>query len=514
VPLSYYTPDGRNDALFGPGTYGVRIAWLGSTPPASNFTIGGKSYSWSQQGTYDAQKMFPRDFRYSYTNVAMPTGQQTVVVGSFQYHLLIPHAGTKTDTDVMFVGDINLNDGGSGMTGAQAAYTKILSKTTDAVSLMLFPGDVFYHDDDFIAQMWAGPLSDASRPITNYLVAAVPGNHDYEVNGCGGDDCKWTREGACGAIPVANAMWLALFFATDAMKSFEGLQHDGKPGCKVPMEYSLQIYVVGRTCIVMGDNVWLASAAEGALDWSSVNARIAPVVDTVIICTHWNGINLGAASTTMDWTNALAKHFPGKRVFADTNHTHQNSVTSKTPASLGQAMSGGNGFGGGPCLGNAACCPSIWRKDQTWVVGGYGAGEVCEGMSSATLSTGEFFGSDTTARQQLEAFNADASLPLSEQELIRWFAPPVLADEASFPRRRSIEEVPAPPDWDANVTVSPIHWYPPQMSPEVVGAYKEYYAMRNGYPRCDRLATVAPSQTLPGYTCWNDHLSPWDVFKL
>lgn len=544
VPLSYYTPDGRNDKYFTTNSYGIRVAWIGSMPPAENFTVAGQTYQWNKKGTIDCKKGngWPTDLPFAFTDLSVPFGQQTVTVtGSssdddYKYNLIVPSVGVS-DTDMLFIGDVQTQEGGWGLSGAADVLVEVLGNSK-STSLIVFPGDIFYNNSPYIKDVaWSATppqgLARGTRPITDFLVVAVPGNHDYDALGCG--PCNFSQPRGslkCTASPsTANAMWVPVFFATDAMKSFnDGLSEAGQPACAVPIEYTLQIYVIGTTCLVLADNVWKPEDSDAAVggDWSKVASRLPSSVTTVIVSTHWDGRGAGAISDTLDWTNYLKGKFPGKKVFGDANHTHTNTVLSGDP---GIVKSGGNGFRGagcgcqGTCQGCDCCCPSMWTKDGQWIPGGWRQGQLCATAAKNTNQLTAIIRSSMQATlstniTQLAAFNNNIHVPLTEQETLRWFAPPFLVDDAVYPRIRGgpFENLKqSEPSWNPNAAASPLRedWYPPQLraTPEITKAYNDTYEIDRGYPSCRSLSPF-PNAADPGFTCWDDTVHPRDVFEL
>lgn len=550
VPLSFYTPDGRNDQYFTDSSYGVRVAWIGRTsPPGETFTVGGRTYSWAQRGTVDTKKGndWPSALSYVFTDIGAPPGPQTIVVGTdskYTYNVLIPSAVHSADSDILFIGDVQTQGGNFGLTGVSDVIVDVLSKAKDT-SLVVFPGDIFYHNTAYIMDTaWSSSsegLMRGSRPITDFLVVAVPGNHDYDALGCGECNFRQQQKGSLlctTALSRANALWVPIFFVTDAMKSFnDGLADVGESSCAVPIQYTLQIYVIGSTCLILVDNVWHPSESDQAVggDWTKVANRLPPSVTTILVSSHWDGVAMGAVSDTLEWGEYLKSKFPGRRVICNTNHTHTNTVLSGDP---GVAKSGGNGFHGagcsctGACRGCACCCPSMWTKDQQWIQGGWSSGQLCSQLLSSTNGGGQqppshhdklqstLQATPNTEAIQLAAFNSNKHVPLSAEEAIQWFAPPFIVDDAVYRRKKGPFEKlkQLHPTWNPNAAAVPLtkQRYPKQIrtDPRIVEAYDKTYGMKDGYPNCKNLAVFFPDAADPGFTCWTDEVHPQDVFYL
>ena len=113
-PLSFYTPDARNQRFFGPNLYGMRLSWMWSSPP-SELWIGGVTVPWRRRGVIALRKSgWPSALKYASVDLALPNGtSQNISVGGFTYMLQIPSAGTSQSADdIMFIGDINANEDG------------------------------------------------------------------------------------------------------------------------------------------------------------------------------------------------------------------------------------------------------------------------------------------------------------------------------------------------------------------------------------------------------------------
>lgn len=527
APLSFYTPDGRNDALFQGGKYGVRFAWIWSTPPAEGVELPTGLVKWQSSGTFDPKKNghWPNNVAWSLVDVGVPPGPLRVKVGPYCYDLVIPSVGGPSKTDVLFIGDLNMHeDGNWGRPDVTSVMRKVVGNAADT-SIIAFVGDILYDNTPFIRDKAWPALStpDSGRPVTDFLVMGVVGNHDYDAAGC--TECgSWTPKGQLQCLPTPpqheeppSAAWVPLYFATDGMKSFhDGLSDLNEPNCTLPLEYTTQLVVVGETAILTGDNTWKEDAVDTAVqDWGKVAAKLKGVVDTVIVATHWNSLGLGAVSTTVDWARHVGSKLPGFRVFGDTNHVHKNTAFSGGSPQV--VTSGGNGFTGtcsdpkGSCKNNQCCCPSMWTKEKQWKMGGWQSGQVCgdlHGEVEAELVSELQTVPTDVVEAQLTAFNQNVIQTPSTPELLRWFAPPFVVDDSMFPSRKDPSKL-----VEGVLPIAagslPKEFFSSERMREL---YRNTYGLDRGYPSCESLQGLA--EATPGMNCWDDSVHPLDVFSV
>ena len=500
APLNFAT----NRNYFTEGHYGCRIAWIDSNDvPVASFSINGESSQpWVKQGSINVWKGGKKDtkqtpswVKYSYTNVSLPFGPVTISVGPYTYNTVVPHWGEDSGSDVLFFGDININDGPPGLMGASRVMQTVIGRNTN-VAAACFPGDIFYKDawQDFV-ECWKTLSNTGGKKITEYMVFGVEGNHDYDIN---------------GNLTVSGA-WTPVFFANDGLSSFdEGLQNY-RQGDPVPLKNSIGVFVLGKTCFILADNKYRGSEIAGAHDWKNFDATLGSIVDTVCVCTHWNGINLGAVSDTSEVLKALAGFFPSRKVRGNTNHVHCNGLQD---ANIKQT--GGNGYHSDcasaslSCVNNSACCPSLYSKGS-FSETGYGPGQVCAGISNL-LEGGP---STVTAVHEPEivsklsvAFDSDAHMNphiLSPEEMIRYYPPMVLNDDYIIGGRSVM-----PPLTEEELTTL-AGSLPDRLQKEFVEEYTTRYNIKNGYPACSALPLTMPGHE--GFNCWTTEKdSPLSTF--
>ena len=494
VPLNFAT----NRSYFTAGHYGCRIAWIDAqSAPASSFRVGDDEYSWQKQGSLDVWKggkagsaQTSSWVQYSYSNLSLPFGPATVSVGNHTYNLLVPRWGDDAESDVLFFGDINVNeDGRYGLQEAARVMQTVVGRNS-ATAAACFPGDIFYQDrwQDFVDK-WKLLSETGGKKITEYMVFGVQGNHDYDIE---------------GARPVSGA-WVPVFFASDGLSSFdEGLQ-GYRQGTAVPLQNSIGVFVVGRTCFILADNYYRGDEIAGAYDWRSFDAALGSSVDCVLVTTHWNGVNLGAVSDTDQVLQALERFFPSRRVRGNTNHVHCNGMQSSNTK-----QTGGNGYKGDcaaiqpSCIGNAACCPSLYSRG-TFAETGYGPGQVCAGIAERLAQDSPAVGSHEPALQRrlLAAFDSKAHLNghlLTPEETIRYYPPGLLNDDFIHEGRAVMA-----PLLRADLR-SLGEKLPEDQREGFEAAYAQRYRIRDGYPHCSTLSPAMPGK--PGFDCWEDGASP------
>ena len=494
VPLNFAT----NRSYFTAGHYGCRVAWIDSqSAPEGAFSVDGQSFSWQEQGSLDVwkggkvnSKQTSSSVKYSYANLSLPFGPATVAVGPHTYSVLVPRWGDDAGSDVLFFGDINLNeDGRYGLRDAARVMQTVVGRNL-ATAAACFPGDIFYQDrwQDFVDK-WKSLSETGGKKITEYMVFGVQGNHDYDIE---------------GQRPVSGA-WVPVFFASDGLSSFDQGLQGYQQGARVPLKNSIGVFVIGRTCFILADNYYSGAEIAGAYDWTSFDAGLGSSVDSVLVTTHWNGRNCGAASETDEVLQALAGFFPSRRVRGNTNHVHCNGMQTSNIR-----QTGGNGYASDcaavkpSCVGNAGCCPSLYSQGIFGETG-YGPGQVCAGISSLFGDVGADVGVHEPAlRARLRAaFDAKTHLNahlLTPEETIRYYPPAVLNDDYIL---------------EGRAVMSPLLWsdlqslgekLPEDQRGAFAEAYAQTYRIRDGYPQCSALPATMPGKV--GFDCWAEGVSP------
>ena len=540
TPLSYFTADGRNDRFFTANTYGLRIAWVMSPPPADHFSIDGVATQWAKQGAFDPKKEgWNGDHPYAFTDLAVAVGQRKIAVGAFTYNVRVPGAGTADDDVIVFIGDPDVDDpDGWSLGGAGGVMVDVFEQRASDARLVVFLGDTFYkNDSNGIQTSWAKLSVNvhtnaiSSRPITDFLTVGIIGNHDYQAEtGCGA--CNWTWSNtSCLETPdaKASAAWMPYFFSQDGVtSSFEaGLSATYRNSCRVPIAFTFSAYVVGRSCLVTFDGAWSPRDVPDDV-WRNLEKRVAAVVDRVLICGHFSsGDGGGKDGTTQIWVNHVKQElqlFKNHAIVGVQGHNHQNvgaaglARPGQVPFSL--VTVGGNGYKGagcgctGVCRGCDCCCPSLYKSGQ-FTLGGWSNGGLCSGLpgASQTVATtnAAVLARKQWQRQQLENVNARNHEPFTDAEVFQWYDPS-LRDFAPYPRNPAYAAFEVPPTMNPGEASPPYERDELGMLPaELHQPFARYYNFKAGYPECsDKLNTSAA-----GYTCWQPgQPSPEVVFDL
>lgn len=405
IPLNFYTLDNRNDKYFSdPNYYGVRIGWIASNPPSENIIINDNEKSthlnWKIKGSFNPHKYQWGNnlWNYAFIDTKLLVGKNTINIGPWTYHINIPRYGSRTNYDdtTLIIGDANIAPSSRYALGnADIVIKNSLLKLQDKVSLVVWLGDVFYHDTPNSITTEFPKLTNINNNniygVPNFLHIGIQGNHDYSSNtACHG--CVWNinRDGlTCSNNNQVSGSWLQYFFITDGLKSFNnGLSEIYHKGCRVPYEYSLQIKVLGRTGYIILDNAW--KPEEVNIDWSSVSNKLNSHIDNLLVLGHWDYINSGAKSGVSDWISYIYKYFSNKKIQGVQGHTHINNkrIINKFEHHYGKNINyelitaGGNGFRGSgcDCRGNCynchCCCPTLYNFSN-WIIGGWNNGEFC-----------------------------------------------------------------------------------------------------------------------------------------
>ena len=532
-PLSVWTPDNRNAQYFKNGKYGVRFSWIsiGTTAPvapSAGVCVDGATYKWEiHNAEYDTQGKAEGAWepaRFSTMRASLDPGRHSVTVGGFEYTCTVPGCARDTTlSGAMFVGDVNTN-GVPGYEGTETVLRSFLTHYSEKVSIVFFVGDIFYRNDPFIQSVWQDWTDDDG--ILDRLVMAVPGNHDYDAGGCNG--CQFCKDGVCGcscSTPEATAAWVPYFFASDGVLPFHthvtratAKCPGQRGGCRVPLEHTLQFVALGDSVIVTVDNTYSVSEISEALGLNGWTSAAKALRDkgfkNIVLAGHWDGLNLGSESMMQDVLATLGKPFTdaGLRVSANLNHTHTNTAVSGPDG--GKVWTAGNGYCnagcgcacGSPCSGCECCCPSLLHSGQ-WLLGGWSKDRACFPLAddhAQEIIGGEL--SDITSRQ-LQALNAGAHVPLSEDELLEFLTPFMFTDDA----------VVASLDGGApGEVLIPIQLksMPHELTsnPALFQRWREKYGIYNGYPHCDKIS--ASSSSWPALACWNKGKKPWELYDV
>lgn len=399
IPLNFYTFDNRNDQYFrNQDYYGVRIGWIASIPPSNTIIINDNNHcfnlNWQTKGLFNPHKNQWGNnlWDYSFSDIGLYIGTNIITIGPWSYNVKIPRYGQRITEDdtTLFIGDPNIGPSSQYSLGnADDVIKSIIMKQQNKTSLIIWLGDIFYHDNaDSIFKEWP-KLTIINKNnilgVPTYLHIGILGNHDYSSDtGC--DNCHWNIRKdnlLCVNNNKISGSWLQYFFMTDSFKSFhQGLSDIYHRGCRVPYEYSIQIIVIGRTAYITIDNTWHPN--EVNIDWNSVNNKINNHVDTIIIIGHWDYINLGAKSSVSDWITYLYKFFK-KEIIGVQGHTHVNNiktVVKNNNLKYKLITVGGNGFRGAGCNCNGncynchCCCPTLY-KNNNWIIGGWNKDQLC-----------------------------------------------------------------------------------------------------------------------------------------
>ena len=431
---------------------------------------------------------------YSCVDVSLPFGGPTsVTIGTFTFdNIVIPSWGQAAGGDMLFFGDVNVHGDSVGdhtfaLPGTAPVLAGVIARSAD-VPIAVFPGDIFYNAswNDFVRD-WGFLNNTGGKRITEYVVIGVMGNHDYSVAGDYNQGC---------------AQWCPAFFLSDGKKAFHDPGLNTFSGQLVPLDYSLQIFVVGKTCLITFDNYHRVPDVQASYDWNAVYNKVKPYVDTVLFCSHHTG---NAITTTADVMNGLRQYFPNLRIRGNVNHQHNNNIVSGDVW-----MTGGNGYNDShdpkktcKALG-VDCCPTRWRSidaGSTFEETGYGANQPCNGLGGpepnwpslrspgyAALMT-HAARAYASAVQELPPMSWES---ISTEEYIQNVHPTSLHDDYISPAPASVALSPITVQDLADVSNG---------DPEFSQKYARYYSIQNGYARCDRMA---PRYRAPMISCYHD----------
>ena len=398
TPLSFYTPDNRNDKYFTDNKYGVRLSWIGSPPPSENIIINNNiNLKWEKKGLFNVHKNKWGDklWDYSFVDTSLSSGQQKIMINNLIYNVNIPYFGKKVveDDTTIFIGDPNIDPPSRWSLGnADKVIKSKIYEYQNKARLIVWAGDIFYHDDPAIINSKWPQLTS----INNNIVSGVPtflhvsllGNHDYSsTTAC--NNCHWTinKNGlSCSNNNEASAIWVQYFFATDGLKSFDNqLSNIYHRGCRVPYEYTTQIFVFGRTGYIIIDNTW--KPEELNVKWNDINNKLNNHVDTILIIGHWDYTNDGGSSVVKNWISYLSKYFNNKKIIGVQGHTHTNIISYHNYNNINYQLVtvGGNGFKGSGCdcrdncFNCHCCCPTLYQNNN-WIIGGWNNNQFCNSL--------------------------------------------------------------------------------------------------------------------------------------
>jgi hypothetical protein len=396
VPLSFYTPNNRNEQYFKDDNYyGVRIAWIASKPPSDSIVINDSkqciTLSWKVRGGFNPHKNDWGNglWDYAFVDTALHIEHNLIKIGEWSYNIKVPRFGKKENDDdtTLFIGDANIGSSSRfALGGADAVIKSSLLKQQNKTTMVVWLGDVFYHDKpNSITSEWPR-LTDVSNNIINgvptFLHIGLIGNHDYSSNtAC--HNCNWNirRNGlSCINDNKVSGSWVQYFFTSDGIKSFhDGLSENYHRGCRVPYEYTIQNFVLGRTGYITVDNAWHPNDVN--INWSDLSNKLNNYVDNIIVIGHWDYSNSGGKSGVSDWIHKIEQYFRNKKITGVQGHTHINSIRNGN-GNFKLITAGGNGFRGSgcDCKGNCynchCCCPTLY-KNNNWIIGGWNKGEFC-----------------------------------------------------------------------------------------------------------------------------------------
>jgi len=405
IPLNFYTPDNRNDKYFKDSNfYGVRLGWIASYPPSESIIINSSSsclnIRWQNTGIFNIHKneWGTELWKYAFSDLALPIGKTIIQIRDWIYQINIPSFGRNNGNDdtTLFVGDPNIGPKSKWALGSADIVIKSkLLEYTDQVSMVVWLGDIFYHDNPaIITKEWPSLTENRNGHILgvpNYYRIAIPGNHDYSSNtAC--HSCKWyiQRDNMlCTNNNDVSAAWIPYVFLSDGLKSFNNeLSNIYHRGCRVPYEFTFQVKVLGRTGYLTIDNTWAPS--EVKIDWTTLSDKLNNYIDTIILIGHWDYINSGAKSGVSDWISYLYKYFQNKKIIGVQGHTHVNNIqhvnkydhNNHRNINYQLITAGGNGFRGSgcnckdTCYNCDCCCPSLY-KNNNWIIGGWKDNQLC-----------------------------------------------------------------------------------------------------------------------------------------
>jgi hypothetical protein len=266
----------------------------------------------------------------------------------------------------------------------------------------------------------------------------------------------------------------------------------------------MQIFVVGRTCLILADNYHTVEELEEALDWADVNRTITGLVDTVLFSSHHD---TDAPTNTLMIMNGLGKYFSPLRVRGNVNHIHANGVYGPAGGWQDVWMTGGNGFhdGGGWTMMTCAeygknCCPSLWSQDgdqSTFLTTGYGPGEVCEALGTYNSSS-----------IGLSSSRLNAALVSNFQSSTRSSVAPTVGPDDEGPLIASI----MPTSLHDHYILNNHMVFAPILKEDIkrrlgiderlVNAYIKHWGISDGYAQCDGLPNTPSKLGTPGINCY------------
>lgn len=519
VPLNFIEHNAKFDAA--KRLYGLRLGWVDRAPaPAPQVTYqsldaAGKprgqatTVPWDRTGAVDL-KTKGGSAQYSCVDVSVPFGPLTVTVGPYTYDkIIVPAFGSVEGGDMLFFGDINTHEDHTWALMGAVAVMQGAVQSQKTPSVAVFPGDIFYNDSwDQTVTQWSAldvRKAPADRGIADYLVVGVLGNHDYQGNTGNPND--------------GDARWVPAFFLSDGKLPFYDPSLNSFAGHYVPLEFSLQIFLVGRTCLVLADNYHTPEALEAAYDWAGVAAKVKSAgADTVLFCSHHDALQaapplappVGPAAIDAIML-ALQKYFlaPGVnlRVRGNANHIHRNGSTNRPDPPWDSIwLTGGNGYSTGAASCKDAgrdCCPSLWRAQDaasTFLVTGYAPGQVCAGLGGAGEAGAALPRHTPVYQKRLDALAQAYASPattvavpwtLSAEDMVVNTLPDSLHDDLLLDSRGFFAPLTA-----ENVT--PI--VPQGVSEQdFLQQYINHYAIQDGFARCD---TLPPQFAHDGVTCY------------
>lgn len=391
VPLNFYTPDNRNDKYFDDNNYyGIRIGWVGSKPPVNSITIDNAnnciSLQWANSGLFNPHKpdWDNKIWEYSFIDTKILSGINTITVGQWKYTINVPKYGEGAD-GMIIIGDPNIGPISRYSLGnADYVIKNTLLNLENQVPLVVWLGDIFYHDspDSIITEIpkLININNGAVSGFNTYLHVGTQGNHDYSSNtAC--HNCIWNINKynmLCVEDSRVSGSWVNYIMLSDGLKSFhDGLSEIYHRGCRVPFEYTLQVKVIGRTCLLLIDNAWHYD--EVHINWNELFNKVKSYVDTLIVAGHWDMKHAGSKSSVNDWVTFLKRYF-SKNIFGVQGHTHINKISNIQDNVI--VTAGGNGFRGSgcdcshTCIGCHCCCPTLYNNGK-FIIGGWNNNELC-----------------------------------------------------------------------------------------------------------------------------------------
>lgn len=368
--------------------FGLRISWVDSasnptSPYPVSVSVNGKKYDLKliSNPFYYALDPNSNPWCYNLSSVqvqAIAGGNQNpndiIFLDKdgnkvYETKIIIPVRGSPDPDDgfihwgdPMIKNDISLG----GRKGVQCVINQTFNGYKNKYKFVTFGGDNFYSPENAseTEKFWSGDPSGRGggqkldKDFYNKLLIGIPGNHDYNVAGCGscGDSCNNDPNFPCEHNPSQNCgntgacgfiQWYAQDTYSELWENYSKKSSICNAYQKLPWQNTFGVYAIGQFGIITWDNTWCMNSIFNGQNWDNMWKNIINYfqqlkVKTVIMLSHWNSRDHGAASVTNDCYNFLASKGFDKnfKLLYITNHNHINQIASDNNG----IILGGGGF--------------------------------------------------------------------------------------------------------------------------------------------------------------------------